>query len=40
LRMALTASLGTLLSHGAGETLAHFPNRPPNAGASIQRSDA
>lgn len=40
LRRALTASLGTLLSHGAHETLAHFLNWSPNAGASNQRSGA
>ena len=40
LRRALTASLGTLLSHGAHETLAHFLNWSPNAEASNQRSGA
>ncbi|MGL5448352.1 MAG: mannitol dehydrogenase family protein, partial [Rhabdaerophilum sp.] len=37
-REALTSSLRELLSNGALQTLAHFLNWSPNAGANIQRS--
>ncbi|MCA3596120.1 MAG: mannitol dehydrogenase family protein [Methylobacterium sp.] len=40
LHSAFAGELHALLSRGARQTLAHFPNRPPNAGAGIQRSDA
>jgi fructuronate reductase len=38
LRTAFAGELQALLSGGARQTLAHFLNQPPNAGASIQRS--